>query len=95
MENAWTHVVQVEGERKQKLTSFIREIKETLKKKFATAANHFQIDLEKISTTLASLEGELEAQLETVNQLIAKLKPLKSNLNVCKDDNALLQSCMR
>ncbi|TPX45442.1 hypothetical protein SeMB42_g02632 [Synchytrium endobioticum] len=80
MENAWAHLIRVEGERKQKLTSFIRDIKESLKKKFATAANQFQVDLEKVSTTLASLEGELEAQLDTVSELIANLNPLKNTL---------------
>ncbi|TPX31293.1 hypothetical protein SmJEL517_g05321 [Synchytrium microbalum] len=80
MESSWTQLVRLEGERKQKLTSVIREIKETLKKKFATAANQFQAELERISASLASLEGELEGQLEAVNQLISKLQPLKTHL---------------
>jgi Ca2+-binding EF-hand superfamily protein len=88
IESAWTHLIQVEGERKQKLTSFIRDIKETLKKKFATSANRFQADLENISSTLASLEGELEAQLETVSHLISRLNPLKAALSDIEAINA-------
>ncbi len=79
---AWTTQIKVEAERKRGITAYIKEIKEVLKSKYASAANKFHDDLNKISLSLAGLEGELETQLESVRSLILKLEPLKHDLQV-------------
>lgn len=79
---AWTTQIKVEAERKRSISAYIKEIKEVLKSKYASAANTFHDDLNRISVSLAGLEGELEAQLDSVRNLILKLEPLKGDLNV-------------
>jgi hypothetical protein len=43
--------------------------------------------LAQIAKALASLEGDLEAQLATTNGLIAKMVPLSGDLQVIQDLN--------
>ncbi|KAJ3035823.1 hypothetical protein HDV00_003358 [Rhizophlyctis rosea] len=80
LENAWAQLIDVEAARKRGLTAYIRDIKDELRKKYADAANGFQASLNSISHDLASLEGDLDAQLETVQGLILKLEPQNAKL---------------
>ncbi|KAJ3046582.1 hypothetical protein HK097_000722 [Rhizophlyctis rosea] len=80
LENGWSQLIRVEGERKRALTAYIRDIKDELRKKYANAANNFQGTVNDISHSLASLEGDLDAQLSTVQGLLLKLEPLNDAL---------------
>ncbi|KAJ3090105.1 hypothetical protein HK102_004663 [Quaeritorhiza haematococci] len=88
LENVWEGLIRTEGERKRSITAYIREIKEVLKSKYANAANKFQSDLNQISLALASVEGELETQLQVVQRLMMELEPLKNNLRDLEKLNA-------
>ncbi|KAJ3282534.1 hypothetical protein HK104_010842 [Borealophlyctis nickersoniae] len=90
LESAWSNLVGVEGERKRAISNYIRDIKDELRRKYADAANQFQLDLNSISHSLASLEGELDTQLDTVQSLILKLEPLNGKL---KDIERLNADC--
>ncbi|KAI8914816.1 calponin homology domain-containing protein [Powellomyces hirtus] len=77
----WEALVNVEGERKRNISAYIRDMKESLKKKYANAANQFQDNLNQISLALVDLEGDLQNQLDTVQDLVLRLEPLKNELH--------------
>ena len=79
--HSWDQLVQTEGNRKRNLTSSLREIKDTLCRNYADSANRFVDQLSSISNAIISLEGTLEDQLNTTNQLIQELSLLKKDLN--------------
>ncbi|KAI9104832.1 calponin homology domain-containing protein [Phlyctochytrium arcticum] len=78
--SSWNALVQREAERKRSMTTYIRDIKDVLKKKFANAANQFSNNLNDISSSLAELDGDLSSQLDHVQNLILRLEPLKHEL---------------
>ncbi|TPX62489.1 hypothetical protein SpCBS45565_g06982 [Spizellomyces sp. 'palustris'] len=87
----WDSLVEVEAARKRAITVYIRDTKDALKKKFANAANQFQTNLNNISGSLTDLEGDLSNQLDTVQELILRLEPLKNDL---QDLERLNAECM-
>ncbi|KAJ3121335.1 hypothetical protein HK098_003775 [Nowakowskiella sp. JEL0407] len=89
--NSWNALIKSEAARKKAITAYIGEIKQVLRQKYADAANGFQVELNKISASLASLDGELEGQLQTVQSLIMQLEPLKSSL---KNIEQLNEECI-
>ncbi|KAJ3353955.1 hypothetical protein HDU91_005831 [Kappamyces sp. JEL0680] len=78
----WKGLLQAEATRKRNITIFIRDSKDRLRKQFATAANAFQDSLTAISLGLSSLEGELENQLATTQNLALQTEPLKEQLQL-------------
>ncbi|KAJ1551036.1 hypothetical protein HK096_003533 [Nowakowskiella sp. JEL0078] len=78
--DAWNFLVKSEAERKRGITAYIGEIKQVLKQKYSSAANGFQANLNKISASLAAVDGDLELQLNTIQNLILQLGPLGSSL---------------
>ncbi|RUS25260.1 hypothetical protein BC938DRAFT_472411 [Jimgerdemannia flammicorona] len=85
LDEVWDSLLDAEATRHRAINSKIRDIKENLRKSFATAANDFQRQLNTISTELASLQGDLDYQLSRVNSLTSKLQPLKSSLGKIED----------
>lgn len=77
---AWEGLISTEANRKRAITASIRAIKDSLRKKFADAANQFAKHLTEISQAIASLSGDLEQQLDTTNQLIEQHEGLKQKL---------------
>ncbi|KAI8819850.1 calponin domain-containing protein [Fimicolochytrium jonesii] len=91
--SAWEALVAVEGQRKISISHYIRDMKESLKKKFADAANDFQRKLNDISSALADLEGDLQNQLDIVQDLVLRLEPLNGDLqNIAKLNNDCLEA---
>ncbi|KAJ3024208.1 hypothetical protein HKX48_004481 [Thoreauomyces humboldtii] len=81
LSSTWNALVDTEAERKRGISAYIRDMKESLKKKYANAANSFQGNLNNISAALADLDGDLQNQLDTVQDLILQLEPLKNELH--------------
>ncbi|KAE8222967.1 hypothetical protein CF319_g3917 [Tilletia indica] len=77
---AWTEVTNAEAQRSRAINAEIRHTKETLRITFAALANDFEAKVRDISTGIATLDGELEQQLDQVKQLQGTLAPLKASL---------------
>ncbi|KAI9030776.1 calponin homology domain-containing protein [Phycomyces nitens] len=77
LDNMWYSLLQDEALYHQSVNSRIRRIKENHRKAFANAANDFQHQLDTISAELASLEGDLEFQLNRLNLTKRKVDPLE------------------
>jgi hypothetical protein len=73
LEKCWLHLVESESSLRRNLVNHIHDIKEGLKKQYATATNAFELELNKISNSLAGLEGDLAGQLQLVKDLMAQL----------------------
>jgi hypothetical protein len=80
LELVWSGHITFEATRKTKISNYILEIKMTVKKAYAQAANTYQSEINTISLSFGKLDGELEAQLVTVDALMAKLAPYKTKL---------------
>ncbi|CAG8518171.1 11207_t:CDS:10 [Ambispora leptoticha] len=80
LDKVWQELLDAEGRRYKSINDKIKDIKENLRKSFANSANNFIKSLDSISYGLANLDGELDAQLQTVKSLSAKLKPLEQSL---------------
>ncbi|KAJ1334567.1 hypothetical protein BSLG_007722 [Batrachochytrium salamandrivorans] len=76
----WKELVTAEATRKRAITHYIRESKDSLRQEYAQVANSFQDSLNEISHQLASLEGDLEQQLDTTKALLGNLKPVGESL---------------
>lgn len=63
----------------------------TIKKAYALSANTFQTDINTISLSFGKLDGELEAQLVTLNNLLETLAPFKTKLT---DIQGLWEECV-
>ncbi|RUS15386.1 hypothetical protein BC937DRAFT_92529 [Endogone sp. FLAS-F59071] len=85
LDQVWDSLLEAEAARHRTINSKIREIKENLRKSFATAANDFQRYLNGISTELVSLQGDLDYQLSRVHSLASKLQPLQASLGKIED----------
>ena len=89
----WSTLVEAEAKRKRSITQYIRESKDSLRKQFADAANTFQNAVNAVSIKLASIEGELEQQLEATRTLNGELDALhQSFASIQSLNTALLEA---
>ncbi|KAJ2722030.1 alpha-actinin, partial [Coemansia sp. Benny D115] len=92
LELAWSELAASEVRHRKSINQYIRESRDILQRKYGSEANGIQAVLNSISNDLALLSGELDIQLQTVNGLITKAKPLSSSLQRLAD---LEQQCAR
>ncbi|PWN52989.1 hypothetical protein IE53DRAFT_384549 [Violaceomyces palustris] len=76
LDKAWEELVKAEARRSRTINQEIRDAKETLRKKYAEAANGFERRLREIGYGIVSLEGELENQRDQVKKLQEELGPV-------------------
>lgn len=77
---AWSELVASEARRSRAINAQIRNIKETLRRKFAETANTFEERLRSISSDISSMDGPLEAQQQNIQIIQQRLRPLKDGL---------------
>jgi len=85
LDTAWTTLLEGEKDQSKKINSHIRSIKESLRQKFARAANDFERRLRMISLHLSSMTGPLENQQDQVEQIQHDLTPLGAALDEIAD----------
>ncbi|CAB4385037.1 unnamed protein product [Rhizophagus irregularis] len=88
LDKVWQGLLAAEVQRYKSINDKIRDIKENLRKSFAQSANNFQKNLESILQVLSKLDGELDAQLETVKGLSVKLGSLDNSLSRIEEIDA-------
>ncbi|KAL5482450.1 AIN1_2 [Sanghuangporus weigelae] len=81
VDEAWSALLQAEANRSKAINAEIRQIKESLRKKFADLANGFERRLYMISSDLAAIEGPLEEQQHLVQELQQRIHPLEDQLS--------------
>ncbi|OCB88925.1 actin cross-linking [Sanghuangporus baumii] len=81
VDEAWSALLQAEANRSKAINAEIRQIKESLRKKFADLANGFERRLYMISSDLAAIEGPLEEQQHLVQELQQRIQPLEDQLS--------------
>ncbi|KAG2218464.1 hypothetical protein INT45_003008 [Circinella minor] len=91
LDNIWRELLKHEAVYHRNINSKLREIKENLRKAYANAANVFQQKLDTISAELASLDGDLENQLNCVVGLAREIVPLQKKLQAIE---TLDQACL-
>ncbi|KAJ3166181.1 hypothetical protein HK101_011978 [Irineochytrium annulatum] len=93
---AWESLVAAEAQRKQDLSSLIRQTRDRMRKEFAAVVNGLNDKLKDISHQLANIDGEneLESQVTIVKTLMSSLDSLKPGLteaesksNACAEAN--------
>ncbi|CCL98843.1 uncharacterized protein FIBRA_00849 [Fibroporia radiculosa] len=80
LDAAWIALLTSEAKRSRAINAEIRQIKESLRKKFASLANDFEKRLRAISSELAGVEGALEEQQRQVGQLRTRIPALSDAL---------------
>lgn len=80
VDDAWNKLLASEAKRSRAINAEIREIKESLRKKFATLANDFQMRLHAVSTELSAIDGPLEDQQHQVDRLQTRIPALSEAL---------------
>ncbi|KAI9278563.1 calponin homology domain-containing protein [Phascolomyces articulosus] len=91
LDHVWGDLLKDEAIYHRRINSKLREIKENLRKAYANAANGFQEKLDRISAELATLDGELENQLNSVVGLSQEIAPLQKKLYAIE---SLDQACI-
>ncbi|KJA20162.1 hypothetical protein HYPSUDRAFT_142622 [Hypholoma sublateritium FD-334 SS-4] len=81
LEIAWQALLGGEAARSRAINAQIRQIKETLRKKFAHLANDFEQKLHSISSELTAMEGPLEAQQQQIQQIQTRIPLLTEALS--------------
>ncbi|PAV17111.1 actin cross-linking [Pyrrhoderma noxium] len=80
LDEAWSNLLKSETARSKAINAEIRQIKETLRMKFANLANAFERRLYAISSDLAAIEGPLEEQQGQVHDLQERVMPFAEEL---------------
>ncbi|KAF8625928.1 hypothetical protein AX17_006654 [Amanita inopinata Kibby_2008] len=80
LDDAWKQLLASEAKRSRAINAQIRQIKESLRKKFADLANKFEQRLHLISSELAAIEGPLEEQQQQVHQVQTRVEALSEKL---------------
>ncbi|KAG5362248.1 Alpha-actinin-like protein 1 [Yarrowia sp. C11] len=93
VEAAWKDLHQGEIHRSKLLNQSMRRLKESLRKRFADAANDFSDRLAVLSTAISQMDGPLEEQLEEIALISEKLRPLTEKLRLLKElDTSCLEA---
>lgn len=77
---AWKALNEAESSRKRLISRALSDSKEVLRHKYADAANAFIEEINNISQRLAQIDGDLEVQLQTVQQLTEQLVPMEHTI---------------
>jgi len=80
LDSAWSTLLNSEAKRSRNINAQIRQIKESLRKKFSDLANDFERKLHGISLQLAQVEGPLEEQQEEVKRIQSRISQLSDTL---------------
>jgi hypothetical protein len=80
LNSRWNELLSAEAAQKRGITTFIRNVKDKLRKEFADSANGFEQSVNELSLKISSMTGELESQLSFTQGLILKTEPLKNAL---------------
>ncbi|KAF5389247.1 hypothetical protein D9757_003426 [Collybiopsis confluens] len=88
VDDAWKGLLSSEAQRSRAINAEIRQIKEKLRKKFADIANDFEQRLHAISSELTSIDGPLEVQQTSVQQIQTRLPQLAEALDNVADIEA-------
>lgn len=80
LSNTWNSLLATEASRKRAITASIRDIKDSLRKSYADAANKFAQDLSNIAKDVTGVEGTLETQLTAFHGFVAQLEMLMRQL---------------
>ncbi|KAF8073885.1 actinin-like protein [Lyophyllum atratum] len=80
LDQAWKGLLASEASRSRAINAQIRQIKESLRKKYADLANDFERRLHALSSELTAIEGTLESQQEQVQQIQTRLPALSDVL---------------
>jgi len=80
LDDAWKGLLDSEARRSGTINAQIRQIKETLRKKFADLANDFERRLHAISSELTAIGGPLEEQQQRVQHIQTRLPALSDTL---------------
>ncbi|KAJ2393816.1 alpha-actinin, partial [Coemansia sp. RSA 2603] len=81
LETAWNELAAAEVRHRKAINQYIRESRDILQRNYGTEANMVHSLLSGISADLAALNGELEAQLQTVHGLIERARPVAGLLD--------------
>ncbi|KAJ1675292.1 alpha-actinin, partial [Spiromyces aspiralis] len=80
LELMWKRLSQAEVAWRKAINSKIREIKTQLQRKYADEANALHASILAISNELASINGDLDEQLQVINQLSYRVRALEDSL---------------
>ncbi|GLB38228.1 putative ca2+ insensitive EF hand [Lyophyllum shimeji] len=80
LDQAWKNLIASEASRSRAINAQIRQIKESLRKKYADLANDFERRLHTMSSELTAIEGTLESQQEQVQEIQTRLPALSDLL---------------
>ncbi|PIL22765.1 hypothetical protein GSI_15459 [Ganoderma sinense ZZ0214-1] len=80
VDRAWNELLKAEAARSRAINAEIRQIKDSLRHKFADLANNFEKRLRLMSSELVSIEGPLEEQVKQVRLLQARIPPFSETL---------------
>ncbi|KAF8583127.1 actin cross-linking [Ramaria rubella] len=80
LDSAWSELLASEARKSRAINAQIRNIKESLRRKFADLANLFEQRLRAISSEISAMDGPLETQQQQVHDLQTRLPPLKDAL---------------
>ncbi|KAM0755557.1 actinin-like protein [Meredithblackwellia eburnea MCA 4105] len=92
LDERWAQLLDGEANRSRAITAAIRKIKEELRVTFAGLANSFQSHLQEISSSLASVSGPLEVQLDSVTRLLQNVERMAPALEpISAAEQALIE----
>ncbi|KAG7088189.1 hypothetical protein E1B28_012206 [Marasmius oreades] len=81
LDQTWQNLLASEAKRSRAINAEIRQIKERLRRKFADLANDFSQRLHLISSELTAIDGPLEVQQQTVQQIQTRIPALSDVLS--------------
>ncbi|PFH51257.1 hypothetical protein AMATHDRAFT_75099 [Amanita thiersii Skay4041] len=81
LDDAWKELLSSEARRSRAINAQIREIKESLRMRFADLANNFEYQLHIISSELTAIEGPLEEQQQKVQEIQTRIPALSDALS--------------
>ncbi|KAG8951155.1 hypothetical protein FRC03_012625 [Tulasnella sp. 419] len=77
MDKKWTELLRAEATRSRTMNAQIGDVKETLRRKFASLANDFEQKLRDITSQISALDGPLEDQQQAIESIERNLGPLR------------------
>ncbi|KAJ7818503.1 actinin-like protein [Mycena olivaceomarginata] len=80
VDSAWSSLLASEARRSRTINAQIRQIKERLRKSFADLANDFEQRVRVISSALTALEGPLEVQQQSVQEIQTRIPAISDAL---------------
>ncbi|KAI0036538.1 actinin-like protein [Vararia minispora EC-137] len=88
VDESWNQLLHSEARRSRAINAKIREIQDSLRKKFADLANDYQKRLQSVSAELSAIEGPLEEQQKQISQVQARIPVLTEALKAVESAEA-------